>query len=425
MTQRTPMTDADNTTYLQELLAAHRRTLAVLLRQLANLGADYAPPGVHNGIAEARAEIARLKTALRAAGVAVEDQVGDVATSDEAAKPAAGPATWRSTNFTVVVVVLAIVATSVFAIMNWPGGGSPISSPNRTATTSARPTAASGATQAVLPATLAPTTLPLPALVPELVEVPSGPFLMGSRDADSLAASDEKPQHTLNLPTYWIGKTEVTNAQFRPFVEGDGYTNQAYWTEAGWEWRQANTITRPAKWDRRSIRSSDNYPVVGVSWYEAVAYSRWLSAHTGREFRLPTEAEWEKAARGVDGWIWPWGNTWAASRVNSDEVGPLDTMPVGTYPEGASPYSALDMAGNVSEWCATSWGKPYPYQIEDEWQTVYLEASGDRVARGGGYGVQKPFVRTAFRSRHLESGTREFDDVGLRIASHASPDPGP
>jgi formylglycine-generating enzyme required for sulfatase activity len=217
----------------------------------------------------------------------------------------------------------------------------------------------------------------------------------------------------------------VTNAQFRPFVEGDGYTNQAYWTKAGWEWRQANRITRPAKWDRRSIRSSDNYPVVGISWYEAVAYSRWLSAHTGREFRLPTEAEWEKAARGVDGRIWPWGNTWEASRANSDEAGLLDTMPVGTYPEGASPYGALDIAGNVSEWCATGWGKPYPYQIEDEWQAVYLEASGDRVVRGGGYGVQKSLVRTAFRSRHLETGTREFDDVGLRIAGHASPDPSP
>ncbi len=261
-----------------------------------------------------------------------------------------------------------------------------------------------------------PTAAPLPAWVPELVQVPGGDFLMGSQDSDSLAESNEKPQHTLNLPTYWIGKTEVTNAQFRPFVEGDGYTNQAYWTPAGWEWRQSETITKPALWDDPQW-NGDNFPVVGVSWYEAVAYCRWLSAQTGREFRLPSEAEWEKAARGTDGRIWPWGNDWKDGLANSSEAKLGVTTPVGQYPAGAGPYGALDMAGNVWEWCATKGGKPYPYQIEDEWQAGYLAANDLPVLRGGSWDNEQRFVRASYRDNFYPR-TR-YGDRGLRVASHS------
>ena len=271
-----------------------------------------------------------------------------------------------------------------------------------------------------------PVPTPLPAWVPELVKVPAGPFLMGSTDQQIAAAVSqgasadwvkyEKPQHTLTLPDYWIGKTEVTNAQFLPFVEGDGYTNPAYWTTAGWAWRQAQKITQPGCWDEAG-RNGDTQPVVCVSWFEAVAYCRWLSKQTGIEFRLPSEAEWEKAARGSDGWIYPWGNTWDASVVNSRESNLQQTTPVGSYPKGASPYGAMDMAGNVWEWCATQWGKPYPYQLEDEWQPAYVEADQNRVVRGGSSWNDSTYVRGASRF-YFYPRARDFSK-GLRVASHS------
>ena len=213
---------------------------------------------------------------------------------------------------------------------------------------------------------------------------------MGSSDADTLAQDDEKPQHTLELPAYWIGKTEVTNAQFRPFVEGDGYSNQAYWTEAGWAWRQENNRTKPRYWDDPQW-NGETQPVVGVTWVEAVAYVRWLSAQTGMEFRLPTEAEWEKAARGTDGRIWPWGNAWAEGPANTSEAGLNTSTPVGQYPAGASPYGALDMAGNVREWCATVYGaydatasvEPVDWAVGAKdltWPGLFLATTGERGA---------------------------------------------
>ena len=282
---------------------------------------------------------------------------------------------------------------------------------------------------AVPPTAVPPTTAPaaLPAWVPTMVKVPAGPFFMGSTDQQIAAVisqgmnadwvKGETPQHTQTLPDYWIGRTEVTNAQFRPFVEGDGYTNPAYWTEAGWTWRQENKITQPFFWDDPQWNGPD-YPVVGVSWFEAVAYCRWLSKQTGIEFRLPSETEWEKAARGPKGLLYPWGDTWDAKRVNSSESGLKRTTLVGSYLTGASPYGALDMAGNVWEWCATPWGKTYPYQLEDEWQAIYLESEAARVFRGGAFYNESAYVRGAYRNyygrRHVRLSTR-----GLRVASHA------
>ncbi|NCC37506.1 MAG: formylglycine-generating enzyme family protein, partial [Chloroflexia bacterium] len=255
-----------------------------------------------------------------------------------------------------------------------------------------------------------------PPWVPTLVKVPAGPFLMGSSDADTMAHSDEKPQHRLVLPDYWIGTTPVTNAQFRPFVEGDGYTNRAYWTEAGWQWREGDKIIKPDYWDDAKW-NGDNYPVVGVNWFEAVAYVRWLSAQTGHPFRLPSEAEWEKAARGSEGLIWPWGNRWEAGRCNSEEAGIAKTSPVGQFPGGASPYGALDMAGNVWEWCATQSGKGYPYQLEDEWQAAYLEGDKVRKLRGGSWYREQKFVRASYRN-DVTPRSRNSSN-GLRVASHS------
>jgi|GEM_PF-2349948 len=287
------------------------------------------------------------------------------------------------------VLLALLVALLFFAVREWPFGGvAVIELPN-------------GATM-------------------EFVEVPAGPFLMGSNDDDELADDDEKPQHELTLDTYWIGKTEVTNAQFRPFVEGDGYTNRDYWTDAGWRWREEEEITQPAFWDNAD-RNGDQQPVVGISWYEAVAYARWLSAQTGQALRLPTEAEWEKAARGPDGLIYPWGDAWKEGRANTAEAGIGTTTPVGSYPEGASPYGTLDMAGNVWEWIATQWRKDYPYAVEDEWTVEYLAGNSARMLRGGSWFSEQKFVRGANRSDN-NPRFRNFSH-GLRLASH-SPLPG-
>ncbi|WP_141508656.1 formylglycine-generating enzyme family protein, partial [Candidatus Chloroploca asiatica] len=234
-------------------------------------------------------------------------------------------------------------------------------------------TPAARSTQPVLvPTTASVAKAPaVPPWVPALRHVPAGPFLMGSSEKDRMAHDDEKPQHTLTLPDYWIGTTPVTNAQFRPFVTGDGYTNPVYWTRVGWAWREQEKIVTP-RWWNDSTWNGAQHPVVGVSWFEAVAYCRWLSAQTGHAFRLPTEAEWEKAARGLDGRIWPWGNAWETGRCNSNEAGHKRTTSVGQYPTGASSYGVLDMAGNVWEWCATRYDKSYSYQMEDEWQAAYL-----------------------------------------------------
>jgi formylglycine-generating enzyme required for sulfatase activity len=160
---------------------------------------------------------------------------------------------------------------------------------------------------------------------------------------------------------------------------------------------------------------------VGVSWFEAVAYCRWLEAQTGIPFQLPTEAEWEKAARGPDGLIWPWGNTWKEGLCNSKEAGIGKTTLVGNYPKGASPSGALDMAGNVWEWCATKWRKDYPYTVEDEWTAEYLAGDNGRMLRGGSWVIRRGFVRGALR---YDNNPRfRYNRYGLRLARH-SPLPG-
>ncbi|NJP06778.1 MAG: SUMF1/EgtB/PvdO family nonheme iron enzyme [Chloroflexaceae bacterium] len=255
---------------------------------------------------------------------------------------------------------------------------------------------------------------------PNMIEIPAGSFLMGSSDNDFLADDDEKPQHTLELPTYYISQTPITNAQFRPFVEGDGYTNPNYWTTNGWQWRQNGKIIEPRLWNDPQWNGAD-YPVVGINWFEAVAYCRWLSTQTGQKYRLPTEAEWEKAARGPDGHIWPWGNQWEAGRCNSEEAGLKRTTPVGSYPSGASPYGVLDMAGNVWEWCATHWRKNYPYQLEDEWNERYLEQRGQTdwtVIRGGAHYSSQKSVRGANRY-DLIARYHSDNNVGIRLASYS------
>lgn len=208
------------------------------------------------------------------------------------------------------------------------------------------------------------------------VYVPAGEFIMGSKSRDTAADEDEKPERTVYLDAYWIDKYEVTNGQYEDCVTAGG-------------------CTRPNE-NKSYIRSSyygnaeyDNYPVIQVDWNQAVAYCEWAGGN------LPTEAQWEKAARGPNGNKYPWGNEEPDSGyVNyNDNIG--DTSEVGSYEKGASPYGAMDMAGNVMEW-VSDW-----YDDYDANDTNNPQGPSDpgyfRVLRGGGWSNGNWSIRTALR----------------------------
>lgn len=259
---------------------------------------------------------------------------------------------------------------------------------------------------------------------PEMVLIPAGKFWMGSdRLTLELAGvkwqdwmKDEMPYHQLYLPDYAIGCYPVTNAEFARFIADGGYRQREFWTAAGWQAKQENKWTQPSFWTEKPWNQA-NHPVVGIGWYESVAYCRWLTKITGRLYRLPTEAEWEKAARGPDGNLWPWGNSWNPSRCNTREKGPGHTTRVGRYsPAGDSYYGLADMVGNVWECCATKQGKPYPFEVgEKEWATNYLEDSNVRVWRGGSWGNLEDIARCASRYRY--GWILRFTDFGCRVVS--------
>ena len=232
----------------------------------------------------------------------------------------------------------------------------------------------------------------------EMVLIPAGEFFMGSvRGLGQIARIDEYPQHSLHLPDFYLAKTPVTRAQYAAFVEATGY----------------RPPTR-REGDRVSPDRPD-HPVVYVSWDDAVAYCRWLSERTGLVYRLPTEAEWEKAARGTDGRIYPWGNRWDARRCNTPESGRNDTTPVAVCPDGASPYGLLDMVGNVWEWCATKWGKTYPYNVgHDEGYEASLREDTRRAVRGGSFYDYSSYARCA--SRWFEPHWFRGKEIGFRVA---------
>ena len=249
-----------------------------------------------------------------------------------------------------------------------------------------------------------------------VVFVPGGPFLMGSGEGDRDADSDERPQHTVEVADFCIGKYPVANAQFARFIEAGGYDRPRYWTEAGWAWRQSGHKgwgrergDQPQWWDDPRW-NLPNHPVVGVCWFEALAYARWLAEATGRPCRLPTEAEWEKAARGTDGRIYPWGNEWAEDHANTREVDLGRTSPVGAFPAGESPCGALDVAGNVWEWCSTA-RKAYPYRADDGRED--LEGDAARVLRGGSWSIGRRFARCA--GRYDGHPDNFYDIVGFRV----------
>ena len=160
----------------------------------------------------------------------------------------------------------------------------------------------------------------------------------------------------------------------------------------------------------------DNHPANYVSWDDAVTFCRWLSQESGKMVRLPTEAEWEKAARGTDGRLYPWGNELPTDRLCNFGGRVRWTTPVGKYsPYGDSPYGCVDMSGNVWEWCSTVWQeKAYSFQVQDEWTEAYLKQKGDRVLRGGSWSHIVEKVRCAVRLRNPTN--YGYGYYGVRVA---------
>jgi formylglycine-generating enzyme required for sulfatase activity len=229
----------------------------------------------------------------------------------------------------------------------------------------------------------------------KMVLVPAGVFTMG-RPADDLFAKDhEKPQRTVFLSAYWIDVYPVTNLRFKRFVEDGGYERKDFWSAAGWVWRVENEVSAPLGWNRPGWDNPDQ-PVAGVSWFEAKAFCRWAGK------RLPTEAQWEKAARGEDARDYPWGNDWPRSDLANFDNAVGRVTPVGAYPKGVSPYGCYDMAGNVNNWCQDwYWPGFYAWANEHDGNTdpvlgdallakAGVEASL-KVDRGGGFATAREF----------------------------------
>jgi formylglycine-generating enzyme required for sulfatase activity len=254
--------------------------------------------------------------------------------------------------------------------------------------------------------------------LPQFISIPSTPFLMGTpeRQLSALAKAhggtresyrEESPQRQVTLPPFQIARTPVTNALYAAYVAASG-------ARPPLSWRAAQP---PA--------SLGDHPVTDVSWHEAQSFCAWLThtleqlgghdplALSGRRARfcLPSDAQWELAARGTDGRMFPWGDEWDQARANTREAGIGATRPAGSFPLGASPYGCVDVAGTVWEW-TSSLDRPYPYEPQDGREDA--GGAGRRILRGGCYANPHGYARCACRFRLPPAVSNEF--LGFRLA---------
>lgn len=234
---------------------------------------------------------------------------------------------------------------------------------------------------------------------PDMVLIPAGEFKMGSRSG----AGDEQPVHTVYVDAFYIDKHEVTNAEYHKFMEDTGFK-------------------APKEWGNPAL-SRSNHPVVSVTWHEASSYCQWAGK------RLPTEAEWEKAAKSADDRMYPWGNdppdASGRFRANYDpgnliEDGHKFTSPAGSFSNGATDFGIVDMSGNIQEWCA-DWYAPNYYTKSQGAKNPRGPASGTgkRVLRGGGFKDRLDRIRTT--SRFGQEPDAKMPDNGFRCARNAGP----
>jgi iron(II)-dependent oxidoreductase len=235
-----------------------------------------------------------------------------------------------------------------------------------------------------------------------MVYIPGGEFLMGSTGKEAKVGFqigvDETPQHLVDVKPFYMDIYEVTNAQYQKFIEAGGRpTPVDHHDPLFYSWVSGKPPV-----------GQENHPVVYVSWYDSDAYCRWVGK------RLPTEAEWEKAARGTDGRAWPWGNTFDGTKCNAYESSPLWTTPVGSYPGGISPYGVYDMCGNVAEW-TDSWYQAYPGN------KLQRSSFGEhfKVARGGAWVLPyEPWSRATNRNL-AQPPDYQHRSLGFRCAKDA------
>lgn len=286
------------------------------------------------------------------------------------------------------------------------------------------------------------------------VRVPAGTFTMGrsvdqcirEQEVPGLDAAArtrardycarwEGPPHQVTLPEFYIMRTEVTVSQYDRYVRATGARrpDDRRAVEQGATRQNESGTGIPQGQTRRG----PNEPVAYLAWKEAAAFCEWLGRGSAYSVRLPTEAEWEKAARGTDGRIYPWGQSFDGRRLNfadrrssqpwrdaTVDDGYTDTAPVGSYARGSSPYGAVDMAGNVAEW-TTSFLRPYPYVATDgrEGQSggtcSEQDLTGCRVYRGGSYRHSSARTRAVSRviATYLDVSGDGFVDVGFRCAA--------
>lgn len=253
----------------------------------------------------------------------------------------------------------------------------------------------------------------------EFVRIPASDFTMGSgRTHDRHAHDDEMPAQVLHVTDYMLMRYPVTNAQYARFVQATGHRGPLFWTDGSFPSGQ------------------EDHPVVGVSYYDALAFCDWAAQQTGLPIRLPTEPEWEKAARGSNGRLYAWGDEWKKGLCNTSEENLNGTSPVKKYsPQGDSPYGVADMGGNVQEWCSSLFG-PYPYDPADGREAHVYDlhnrdllpklietgctsmpesdeaSAGKSVIRGGSWRETKFQARCTYRS--WAAPMHRSDDTGFR-----------
>lgn len=270
------------------------------------------------------------------------------------------------------------------------------------------------------------------------VRVPAGSFLMGTSEEQGrkriaegynvVSLCWEQPQHKVYLDEYWISKYPVTYAQYKTFVKANNRIGLSY-LENDILYCSKNGIVIYSKKgkiyyseDKEFPLEKLNHPVVMVNWYEALDFCNWMSGETGSLVRLPSEAEWEKAARGTDGQIYPWGDKRPSYAYCNFGGNIGTTTPVGKYrPVGDSPYGCADMVGNVWEWTGSLWGEDfslpefgYPYRSMDGRENLEAKNEKLRVLRGGSWNTHENGVRTECRFRAIPGGGCEY--LGFRCA---------
>jgi len=238
--------------------------------------------------------------------------------------------------------------------------------------------------------------------------IPEGSFKMGS----NVGPEDEKPEHTVFLKSFYLDFLPVSNIDFAKFLNSQGLKNQQAETFYDQEDNDAKIHRQNAIW--QADLASATHPVNEVSWVGARDYCAWLNK------RLPTEAEWEKAARGTDGRKYPWGNTMPNSKLALFGAPFNSSAPVDAYPEGASPYGILDMAGNQWEWVSSAY-QAYPYRAEDGRENQ--NTGPIRSTRGGGHDSDALEITTTQRGRYLSRNPKAgHHNIGFRCASSYKPE---